>query len=415
MATAENIEFENGGDTIRISGLELHDDEVVEYFQDVPDEDREDMVGRAVEIGVTAMRLMDTSKEVEYVDRRIGELEDEIEDEIDEFKRELEQKLGEDGHVDDVLDEHLGDDGRMHSILDDHVGDDGKIRAHLEEAFSDDGLLKERLDEELGEDGEKIKAALDPDREGTPTYRLKRAFLDEIGELRDEIVEQETEEEMRSRTHFKGDDFETSVENILGELVYQTNNELEYTGDTGGELPGRDVGDFVLTLGDTGQRIVIEAKTERYSKPDIQDEMQDAIQNRNADYGIFVSDHLGNVPDTKIGWFNEFNQEFVSVVLSETNEEDLEPGFLRMAFDWARMRAVNANAEVGDAFDPNKLQDEIDEIEDAISRFRTIRGQCTEIEKSKNRIEEQLSDIENDVTQRLTTIEAELRKASDAG
>jgi hypothetical protein len=56
---------------------------------------------------------------------------------------------------------------------------------------------------------------------------------------------------------------------------------------------------------------------------------------------------------------------------------------------------------------------EIDEVEDAIGRFGQIRGHCTEIEKSKNSIKEELSSIESEVTERLSTITAELNKASD--
>lgn len=301
----------------------------------------------------------------------------------------------------------------MHSILETHFGDDGTLRSHIEEAFGEDGVFKERLNEELGEDGEKIKAALDPDREGTPTYRLKRAVLDDIQDLREKLVAEEAKDEVRSRTHLKGDDFEDTVEDILGDIVYQTTNSAEYTGDTTGDLDDRQVGDFVVTLGDTGQRIVVEAKTEYYGRQDIQEEMQEAIVNRDADYGIFITDSLENLPETKVGWFNEFREDnVVSVALSEDSEADIEPGYLRIGFNWARMRAVQAHAEVGDAFDPELLQSEIDEVKDAIARFSQIRGHCTEIEKSKNSIEEELSSIESDVTERLAAITAELNKAS---
>jgi hypothetical protein len=412
MATAENVTVDDQNDRVHIEGIEVHGEEVVEFFSGMDDAERGEMAGRAVEVGVTAMRLMETSKEVEHVDRRVTELQSDLEDEVEDFQEELDEKFGNEGEVEQVLDDHFGDDGALTSILDDHLGDDGTLRSHIEDAFGEDGVFKERLDEELGEDGEKIKAALDPDKEGTPTYRLKRAVLDDIRDLRDELVADETEEELRSRTHLKGGDFEDTVEAILGDIVRQTNNSVEYTGDTEGELDDRQVGDFVLTLGDTGQRIVIEAKTEYYGKQDIQEEMEEAIVNRDADFGVFVTDSLDSLPETKVGWFNEFPEdEFVSIALSEDADADIEPGYLRIAFNWARMRAVQAHAEVGDAFDPEVLQSEIDEVEDAIGRFGQIRGHCTEIEKSKNSIKEELSSIESEVTERLSTITAELNKA----
>lgn len=414
MATAENVTIDDQNDRVHIEGIEVHGEEVVEFFSGMDDAERGEMAGRALEVGVTAMRLMQTSKEVEHVDRRLTELQTDLEAEVEDFQTELDEKFGDDGEVEQVLDDHFGDDGALQSILDEHLGDDGTLRSHIEEAFGDDGVFKERLDEELGEDGERIKAALDPDEKGTPTYRLKRAVLDDIQELRDEIVADETEADLRSRTHLKGGDFEDTVEAILGEIVRQTNNSVEYTGDTAGELDGREVGDFVLTLGDTGQRIVIEAKTEYYGRQDIQNEMAEAIVNRDADFGVFVTDSLTNLPETKLGWFNEFGEDhFVSIALSGDQEADIEPGYLRIAFNWARMRAVQAHAEVGDAFDPEVIQSEIDEVEDAIGRFGQIRGHCTEIEKSKNSITEELNSIESDVTERLAAITAELNKAND--
>lgn len=195
-------------------------------------------------------------------------------------------------------------------------------------------------------------------------------------------------------------------------MVRNTNSSVEYTGNREGELDGRDVGDFVLTLGETGQRIVLEAKTEYYSKNKIQVEMEDAIQNRDADYGMFVTDTLENIPETKLGWFQELDQEYVSVVLSENEDDDLEPGYLRIAFNWARMRAIQSYAEIGEEFDPERLQSEVGEIEDAIDRFSTIRGHCTEIKKSKDSIEDELETIEREVNSRISEISAELNKAS---
>jgi len=55
----------------------------------------------------------------------------------------------------------------------------------------------------------------------------------------------------RSRTYLKGGDFEDSLQQILDEIVRQTPNNVEYTGDKTGQI-GRDVGDFVVQLADTG-------------------------------------------------------------------------------------------------------------------------------------------------------------------
>jgi hypothetical protein len=343
------------------------------------------------------MQLMNTSQDVEYVERRLGALEDELTAEVEAFQAELDEKLG--------------DEGELQETFEAHMGERGTLERQIKAAFDDDGPFVERLDQELGENGERIRAALDPDEEGSPTYRLEKRLRDELETIRERIVEAETEADLRSRTYLKGGDFEDTVEQVLAEIVRQTPNDVEFTGDTTGET-GRDVGDFVVTLADTGQRIVVEAKTESYSTRNIKEEMREAIQNRDAAYGLFVTDTLENLPRTKTGWFHEFpDQNTVVVAMSETADRDLEPGYLRIAFNWARMRAVRAYTAVGSEFDPDELRSELAEIEEDIGRFKTIRGQCTEIRKSRERIEGMLDEIERDIKSRLVSLETELTRA----
>jgi predicted transcriptional regulator len=98
--------------------------------------------------------------------------------------------------------------------------------------------------------------------------------------------------------------------------------------------------------------------------------------------------------------------------MSENDDEEIDPGYLRIAFNWPRMRAVQAHADLGSSFDPEELQSQLSEIEEDLGRFKKIRGQCTEIKKSRKSIEETLDDIEDDIKGRLGEIETELTKAS---
>lgn len=398
MSTLGSISLDESEGSLTVESLRIEDEELVDFLREYDSPERLDVVSEAVTIGLRTMQLMDTSQDVEYIERRLGDLEDELSAEVEAFQEELDEKLGDDGHLQEALDNH--------------VGENGTLQERIEAAFSDDGPFVERLNEELGEDGERIRAALDPDNEESPTYRLEQRLRDEIRSIREKIVEEETEEEVRSQTYLKGGDFEDSVQQILDEIVRQTPNNVRFTGDTTGET-GRSVGDFVVNLADTGQNIVVEAKTEGYSTQKIKDEMQEARQNRDATYGLFVTDTIENLPQTKTGWFHEFpEQNTVVVAMSETADADIEPGYLRIAFNWARMRAVQAYAEVGSNFDPEELRSELTEIEEDISRFKTVRGRCTEIRKSRESIEETLDDIEQDIKNQLAAIEAELTKAS---
>jgi hypothetical protein len=398
MATEEVPRIEVDDDRAHVTDVEITDSTVVEYLQQFDDErEREDAFIRALRVGVTTMDLAETSQQEEYVERKFTEMQRDLQGEIDRIEEEVEEKFGDDGHVP--------------QIFEDHLGQDGHLKQHIEDAFSEDGPFTERLDKELGEDGERIQKALDPDTEGTPTYRLKRTLQDQIQDLRDKIEEQETEGEIRQRTTLKGDDFEDTVENMLSNLVYNTSNEVEYTGDIVGEISGRKIGDFVITLNDTGHRIVIEAKSDSgYSQRDIKDELADAVENRDADYGIIVFECESYIPD-KVGYFHEFDTERLSVALKETADDDVEPGFLRIAYNWARTRVVQGSVDSGTALNPEAIQNAVSEVSDSIDRFSTIRKKTTSIRKTANDIDEELEEIEGEVKSELADIRTEIQTA----
>lgn len=398
MVINDSPSVELSDDSVRLTGFELSDPEIVEYLRQVDTEDRATALTRALRVGVMTMGLAETYRQEEFVEHRFSQMQNEFETEIDRIKREVDETFGEGGDVPQAFETHLGEDGRL--------------ERYLEEAFGEDGPLTERLDAELGEDGDRIQQALDPDTEGTPTYRLKRTLEDQLNDLRDKIEAQATAEEtaagIRRQTTLKGDDFEETVDQILSDIVYNTSNQVEYTGDTIGELSDRKVGDFVLTLAETGQRIVIEAKSDSgYSQRNIKEELADAVENRDADYGVIVFESASCVPN-RVGYFNEFDTERLSVALKETDEDDVEPAFLRIAYNWARTRAIQGYVDTGTALDPEAIQTAVSEVGDSINRFSTIRSKTTSIRKAAKDIDEELDEIEREITSELTAIHAEL-------
>jgi len=397
MATAANISVDTEENRVTVEELTVHDQEVADYMAEFETDQREEALDRALRIGASALQLVDTSKEAEYVERRFEEMEREFEDELESLR--------------DELDDRFDDDGQVPRILENHLGADGHLEDHLENAFGDDGQLVERLNEELGEDGEKIQRALDPDREGTPTYRLKQNILDEIDTIKQRFDEETGEQAVREETRLKGYDFEDQLQEILEGLVHQTPNQVTDTSEDTGSKGDSKKGDFVVTLDETGQRIAVEAKNGAFSGT-VESEMEEAIENREADYGIFVASSTAYLPRTKVGWFSEFDQEYVVVALSGDKDDEIEPRFLKFAYHWARTRALLSSVEVGDEIDPEAVKAELDGIKDAIDRFRQIRTKCTDLEGSVNDIRQTLTSIEDDISSRITRLETELGAAT---
>ena len=403
MATKQPPQVELTEDSLEITNLEIDDPDVIGYIEQYEGEEQVTAITHALRIGILTMQIAETSKEEEFVRRSFNEMKRDLEEEIERIEREVEAKFGTDGEVPQIFDEHLGPDG--------------ELKRQLEETFSEDGTFVECLDRELGEDGERIQAALDPDREGTPTYRLKRDFKEEINSLRDKIEEQATKEETREeitrKTPLKGHEFEDQVYDLLSDLVYGTSDEVKYTANKSGEIEGREVGDFVLTLNDTGQRIVVEAKSDQgYSQREIKEELEDAIENRDADYGIIVFECESYIPN-KIGYFHEFDDERLSIALSDNEDDEIDPAFLRIGFNWARTRAIQNRIDSGSEFDPEQVETAVTEITDSIDRFSTIRSKSTRIKGIADEIDNELDDIESDIKSRLATIRMEIEASSE--
>lgn len=393
MATTRGLEVDSAENRLHIQDFTIHDPDLVSYLDGFEEDKQEDALEHALRVGVATLELSETSKDVEFVKKEFESMQHEFSDEIEIVQEELAEKFG--------------DEGKVARILDEHLGDDGKLKGHIEHAFGDDGAFKERLDEELGEDGERIKQALDPDIEGTPTHRLKQAFKEEIEEVKKELVAEEAAEEVRQETRLKGFDFEDQVQKILEELVDQTSNQVRDTSQETGAMGSSKKGDFVITIGETDQQIVVEAKNGAFNGT-VEEEMDEAIENREADYGIFVASSIEYLPRTRVGWFSEIDKNFVVVALSGEDDEEIEPRFLKFAYHWARTRAILAYVEVGDDIDSERVKAELDSVTDAIGRFSTIRSKCTTLESSVGDIRTELQSIEDTVTSSITQLEAEL-------
>lgn len=396
MQSDADISIDEETGTLQIQNLTITDQTVTEFFSEVPPEEREETIALTFKVGASTLRLSETSKDVEFVKQEFTKLQAKFEDELNLVESELDDKFGEEGHVEQLLESHFGDGGSM--------------ERHIKRAFGEDGHFSRRLDEELGEDGERFQAALDPGREGTPTHRLKQNLLEEIREIRDAIIGEEAREEERQYSPKKGYDFEDTLYDLLSQQVHGSQDTFEFTGESYGEMSESKVGDFVITLGETSQRMVVEAKSGgNYNQPAILSEMEEAIENRDADYGLFVTESETDVPD-KVGYFQEWDNQILSVALSGGKDDSLEPGFLNIAYSWARMRCLQAHFDTGTEVDTEEIQGCVEQVRDTIDRFRNVRRQCTNIEQNVGDIRGLLEDIESDVMSELDRINSELSK-----
>jgi hypothetical protein len=262
--------------------------------------------------------------------------------------------------------------------------------------------LEAKLDDRLGQEGEFIRKALDHD--DSPLEDVNS----ELGNLRDAINELRGIESERRKGTQKGGDFEDMLQIVVQETLTGPMDDLEPTGSKTGGKGDSKKGDFVITT-QQGERIAIEAKNREstLSKRNIGKYLEETLQNREADYAIMVMRNAGAVPTTKMGWFHEFDQQRLCVVLSEGPDAEIEWRFLRFAYNWARARVAHANADAEDV-DGELIYQELEELEDRIDEFESIRNTARTIQDKAKDIEDDLNGMERAIMRRLHRVRREV-------
>ena len=355
---ADTIQLNEDEESVKIQDLTVEDSDFFRYLQDVEPEAHESEVRSMLKMGVVALRASQTAGEVDYVDRRFTELQHDLE-------AKFEDTFGEEGHVRDYIEGQIGDDGRL------------------------------------------VDELLNPNEPDSPMYRLKEAISGEIDELEKNIFGEEVREEMVEKTPLKGGKFEEELEGLLGQVAETHGDKLTFTGEEPGELESSKKGDFVVDLGRPKGRIVVEAKNMSYNLPDIESEMEEAIRNREADYGLFVARSVDQLPK-KVGWFNEYDGEYLVVALSEGEEAESADELVKAAYRWSRMRLLEELTPTGDDIDVSEVQSKVKAAERTLEDFRNIRTKLTNIENSSQDIRDILGEIESDLNDQLRAINSEI-------
>ncbi len=343
-------------DNLYLKDLMIDDASIVSYFQNLSEsEDLEEKLLNLLRIGVTVTKSISTAENVSYVEKAFDNL---------------------DSNFSQKLDAAFGDKGQFSEVIKDHFGEDGQI----------------------------IKELFNPNREGSPLYVLKKELDGNLYEIREKLGINEAVEESEERGTKKGLDFEDECEKKLQWIARIHADKLQVTGTTKGKITGSKKGDFVLTLGDNGIKIVFEMKNmSRIPSKYIHKELKEAIENREADYGIFVVKNKDSLPD-EVGWFNEYDgNHLVCAVENNEGEAMIDGEIIHIAYKWARakLRLEDTKEKKVNA---SKILEKTNEIQQKIGDLRKIKLQCSNIDKSTEAIRETTKDTEKEIKKQLEEI-----------
>lgn len=102
------------------------------------------------------------------------------------------------------------------------------------------------------------------------------------------------------------------------------------------------------------------------------------------------------------------------MALSSDEDDEIDSGFLNIAWNWARMRTIQSHIETGETVDTETIQAQVEEVRGTIDRFSTVKTKCSDIESTAGEIKMLLDDIRDEVNSDLDTITTELSKATES-
>ena len=357
MVETASVSLEEG--QVAIDGLTIDDPTVVEYFEEFEDEGLDRQVERVIGVGVTAMQAGDTASQTELVRSRFEKLERRLEEDLEAF---------------------FGDRGRLPEMLEDHLGENGR----LTDLF-------------------------DPHADGTPISKLRAEILDEVRDFRETMIKEEGAEEVRELTPLSGFAYEDELWEQLQMLARIHGDEVEPTGTTTGVGRSKK-GDFVVEVDGNGPCFVIEAKDTPLTLPRIKGELEEAIPNRDAVFGVLLAKQKDHLPK-KVGWFNEYEGNQLVAAVTDGGDDRLFDPLVRFVYSYARPRAL-AEASGGTAdIDLPAVRAEIEGLQGDLAEVTQIKRRCTRIEDLSDEIRSGADEMQRSVEDRTQRLRKMLQPA----
>jgi hypothetical protein len=276
------------GDRVLVDRLLVQDPALAAFVAERPADDRPELVGRALRIGLLAIQDTAVTLNVDVVRAEFEKLMRQAESANDKAAQALEQTLR----------ANFADgDGRLPRTLERFLGDRGALRSMVEELFdptrrdSAIGRIGTMLERYFDGDASKLAVLLDPTRLNSPLHQFRQEMTAGFKSIEERLVAIEAAAAARgaerARSAAKGGDFEDLLEAMLGDLARGAGDLLDRTGTETGAVLKSKKGDFVLTLDPrvargADVRVVIEAKDRPMSMRAIRDELREARENRCA-------------------------------------------------------------------------------------------------------------------------------------
>jgi hypothetical protein len=249
-----------------------------------------------------------------------------------------------------------------------------------------------------------IAAELSPLNKKGPMFKIYDPLID----LVQRIAGQDGAQDAVNKSSTKGKNFNATMDGIPQHFASQSGDQIEFVNDVK-SVKGLKGGDEIITIpteltGGQSIKIVWEFKAERdLSQPAILKELASAIDNRQAQAGVFV---LAMEPEYEKWSSHSFASGNRLLIL--VDKEDPDKYLIQFAYLWSRMVALKNLSSAKDTFDVEKMQYLFDQAEVSLKDFRNIKTAHTGIETSLTDARRWVTNVENSLKQKFAEISEEL-------
>lgn len=270
------------------------------------------------------------------------------------------------------------------------------------------GKLQTLVGEYFGKDGEVLalidqKLSLDDSK--SPLAQVSSGLKLEISSLRDTLMRYLGQQELIEQTSAKGFVFEEIVFERLQEIARNNSDVAEDVSLKAESISGSKKGDYLYWLGGSLDNIVLDAKN--YKKLNSLRAMLDylnvAMLERNSKMGIIVVPDVKNM-QKQIGEWNIYDGNKIITALPH----------LEISIKYAKY-AIRLQDSDSQDINLRVVKDKLEIIQRKLKEITSVKSKLTKlsngVEAAVQDIQQTLDNIREDITCHLTEIESEFRKS----
>lgn len=296
----------------------------------------------------------------------------------------------------------------------------------LSDEFSDEvnantlSKIKAAIDKNLEARDAALASLLSLEESSDPfANRPLKAVADKVQAILDKLNEVKGANDERKKRSKKGNTFEAAVYLVTAAIADELGDIAD---DTGARaligVDGNDEGDIVVdfalsSLTGAHGKLVIECKhrIKAASKRVILDELDKGMRNREADYGIMVTNASGyNLTSDFPFWEDLGNKR--SILVLDDNFEIVDEKKIRFAYlvAKARVKDMKANPDLDTL---TELQAEISTLAEGIGRMTSLKGTHSTASGALVEMTSHINYLETHVVAGLKKLDEKLKKSLD--